>query len=299
MTQHPHSGPRAYLLLTFTTLCWGGNAVLAQLAVGQVSPMVVVSLRWIGTLLLLVSIARKHLVRDWPELRKRLPYLAAMGVLGFAGFNALFYVAAHSTSAINLGIIQGAIPVFVLLGALVAYRTPITPLQIAGVGLTMIGVVIVGSGGEMARLAALAFNFGDLIMVGACLLYAGYTVGLRRRPPVSSLSMLTMLAGSAFAASLTMTAFEAALGQLQWPTRTGWMIVALITLFPSFLAQICFIRGVELLGPGRAGVFINLVPVFASLFAVIFLQERFEAFHGIALTLVLGGIWLSERGRSI
>jgi len=293
--KHPHLV--AYLLLTFTTLCWGGNAVLGRLAVGEVSPMMVVSLRWIGTLVLLLLIARKHIARDWPALRKKLPFLAVMGALGFAGFNALFYLAAHSTTAINLGIIQGAIPVFVLLGALVAYRSPVTPLQIGGVSITMIGVVIVGSEGDMARLAALVFNFGDIIMIGACLLYAGYTVALRQRPQVSSLSLLTVMAGAALAASILFTATEATLGYLQWPTPSGWLIIGLITLFPSFLAQICFIRGVELLGPGRAGVFINLVPVFASIFAVIFLNEQFKAFHGIALTLVLGGIWLSERGK--
>ncbi len=297
LTQANQSSLRAYLFLTFTAICWGANTVFAQLAVGEVSPMVVVSLRWIGTPILLILVGRKQLQRDWPVLRKHLLFLAAMGAVGFTGFNSLFYIAAHSTTAINLGILQAAVPGFVLLGALAAYRTPITPLQIGGVIITIVGVVIVGSAGDMARLAALAFNFGDIIMVGACILYAGYTVGLRRLPKVSSLTLLTFMAAAAFAASLPFVAIEAALGQSQWPTPTGWIIVALITLFPSFLAQICFIRGVELLGPGRAGIFINLVPVFASLFAVGYLKESFEAFHGIALVLVLGGIWLSERGK--
>jgi len=295
-----HAAPsnlRAYLFLIFTTLCWGGNAVMSRLAVGEVSPMVLVSLRWAGTLLLLLVIAHKHIIRDWPVLKHRLPFLAAMGALGFAGFNSLFYIAAHSTTAVNLGIIQGAVPIFVLLGAFAAYRTPISALQIGGVILTLGGVVIVGSGGDVARLTALAFNFGDVIMIGACALYAGYTVGLRQRPSVSSLSLLTFLAGAALAASLAFTVAEASLGQAQWPTTMGWIIIALITVFPSFLAQISFIRGVELLGPGRAGVFINLVPVFASLFAVIILKEPFKAFHALSLALVLGGIWLSERGK--
>ncbi len=298
MTQARYTGLRAYMFLTITALCWGGNTVLARLAVGEVSPMVVVAMRWISVLALLLVLARKHLQRDWPEMRMRLPYLAAMGAVGYTGFNSLFYIAAHSTTAINLGIIQGAVPGFVLLGTLVFYRTPIGLLRSCGVILTMIGVVIVGSGGDMDRLMALAFNFGDVIMIGACFLYAGYTLGLRNRPQVSPLSMLTVMAGAAFAASLPLVAIEASVGQLLMPTATGWVVIGLITLFPSFLAQIFFIRGVELLGPARAGVFINLVPVFASLFAVAFLNESFEAFHGVALALVLGGIWLSERGKS-
>ena len=287
----------AYLLLTLTALCWGANAIFGRLAVGDVSPMVLTMLRWLLALALLAPLAQGQVRRDWPVLRRRLPFLATMGALGFTGFNAVYYVAAHYTTAVNIGIIQGSIPVFVLIGAFAVYRTAVTPLQIAGVVVTMLGVVLVGTGGDLARVAALAINRGDLLMVVACLLYAGYTVALQRRPPISALSLFMALAGAALVASLPLVALEAALGQLQWPTTTGWIIVVLAVLFPSFLAQMFFIRGVELIGPGRAGVFINLVPVFASIMAVAILGESFAAFQAIALGLVLGGIWLSELGK--
>jgi drug/metabolite transporter (DMT)-like permease len=294
-TAHAASSGRAYLLLTMTTLCWGANAVFGRLAVGEISPMLLVTLRWLGAVLLMLVFANRHIRRDWPTLRRHLPFLAAMGALGFTSFNALFYVAAHSTTAVNIGIIQGSIPVFVLIGVFIAYRSPVTGLQMAGVGLTMIGVVIVGTGGSLERLATLTLNHGDVLMIIACTLYAGYAVGLRRRPGVSSFGLFTVLAGAAFLFSLPLTAAELALDHFQWPTATGWIIAGLVTLLPSFLAQIFFIQGVELIGPGRAGVFINLVPVFASILAVAILREPFEGFHAIALGLVLAGIWLSER----
>jgi drug/metabolite transporter (DMT)-like permease len=209
----------------------------------------------------------------------------------------MFYVAAHWTTAVNLGIIQGALPVFVLIGAFAAYGTPIGGLQAAGVLVTMAGVAIIASGGEATRLASLTLNAGDVLMIAACALYAGYTVGLSRRPPVSPLSLFTGLACAAFVTSLPLALGEAALGRYQWPTPAGWLIVALVTLFPSFLAQIFFIQGVALIGPGRAGIFVNLVPVFASILALLVLHEPFEPFHAVALGLVLGGIWLSERGK--
>lgn len=291
------SSGRAYLLLTFTTLCWGANAVFGRLAVGEISPMALVTGRWLGVVLLIAVFARHHLRRDWPALRRKLPLVASMGVLGFTTFNALFYVAAHYTTAVNIGIIQGSVPMFVLIGAFAAYRTHVTPPQIAGVVLTMAGVAIVASGGEFSRLVALAVNFGDVLMVVACALYAGYTVGLRKRPAVSSLGLFAVMAIAAFVASLPLTIAEAALGQFQWPTLAGLLIVVAVTVFPSFLAQIFFIQGVAYIGPGRAGVFVNLVPVFASILAVIFLREPFEVFHAVALALVLGGIFLSERGK--
>lgn len=296
-TVHTEASGRAYVLLTLTTLCWGANAVFGRLAVGEISPMLLVSLRWLGVVLLMLIFARQYVQRDWPTLRRHLPYLAAMGALGFTAFNALFYIAAHYTTAVNIGIIQGSMPVFVLIGAFLAYRSPVTPLQIGGVALTIVGVVIVGSGGSLERLAALTINQGDMLMVIACMFYSGYAVGLRQRPAVSSLGLFTVIAGAAFIASVPLTAAELALGKLQWPSLTGWVVAGLVTLFPSFLAQIFFMNGVALIGPGRAGVFINLVPVFASILAVLVLSEPFEGFHAVALALVLGGIWLSERGK--
>ncbi|MCF8466250.1 MAG: DMT family transporter [Sneathiella sp.] len=288
---------RAYLLLTLTSLCWAMNAVLGKLAVGEVSPMAIVSLRWFGVVILLTIIARNHVRRDWPILRHRLGYILAMGTLGFTGFNILFYLSAHSTTAVNIGILQGSIPVFVLLGAFLALKTKVTPLQIVGVLLTITGVVIVGSGGSLQRLASFEINRGDAMMLAACVLYAGYTVALRNRPNVSALAFFTIMALAAFVTSLPFVFIEIGLERFQAPTATGWMVIAMITLFPSFIAQIAFITGVGMLGPGRAGVFVNLVPVFAAILAVTFLGEPFEMYHGVALGLVLFGIWLSEHGK--
>jgi len=122
-------------------------------------------------------------------------------------------------------------------------------------------------------------------------------VGLRRRPAAAALPFLTIMAAAALVTAIPLVAVEAALGRFQAPSPIGWLVVVLVTLFPSFLAQLTFIKGVELIGPGRAGVFVNLVPVFAALFAVTFLGESFQLFHGLALGLVLGGIWLSEHGK--
>ena len=115
---------RAYLLLTLTALCWGANAIFGRLAVGEISPMALVTLRWLGALGLLAVFAHAKVRRDWPAIRPHLMFVSAMGALGFTAFNALYYVAAHSTTAVNIGIIQGAVPVFVLAGALAVFRTP-------------------------------------------------------------------------------------------------------------------------------------------------------------------------------
>ena len=288
---------KAYLLLTTTTLCWGANAILGKIAVGEISPMLLVTLRWLSVVILLLLFARKYLVQDWPILRHHLRYICLMGTLGFTAFNALFYVAAHSTTAINIGILQGSIPVFVLLGTFLLYQLRITAVQASGVGVTLAGVVIVASGGDITLLADLSINRGDLYMLIACLFYAGYSIGLSRRPAVSALGLFSSIAMVAFIVSLPLLAIEIAGDKFQIPTATGWIVVALVSILPSLIAQVFFIHGVSLIGPGRAGVFVNLVPVFTSILAVVFLQETFELFHAVSLGLVLGGIGLSEMGK--
>ncbi len=285
-------------MLIVTTWCWGLNAIFGRLAVDQIAPMQLVMFRWLGVVLLMLLFSRNNLLRDWPVLRRHLPFLFLMGALGFTTFNALFYVASHYTTAINIGILQGSIPVFVLLGSLLLLRHRIGLIQAIGVGLTLGGVVIIASGGKPKELLDLEVNRGDALMLLACFFYAAYSVGLSRRPNVSALGLFTVMAIAAWLVSLPLIAVETWQQGWQAPTQTGWIIALLVTLLPSLLAQVFFINGVALIGPGRAGVFVNLVPVFASLMAVLFLRERFEVYHALALVLVLGGIGLSELGKA-
>lgn len=283
------------LLLSLTALFWAGNAVASRLAVGEVSPLLLVFLRWAIVCSLLLPFLAGRIRAAWPQIRPRLKVVVFTAAFGFTGFNALFYIAAHSTSALNIGIIQGAIPIFVLVAAFVFHRSPVTLLQAGGVTLTVLGVVLVASQGSLSRLAALTFNFGDLIMVLACLLYALYAVALKNRPAIDGLVFFAFMAAIAALAALPLALIEMARGDLILPSPEGWMITAYIALFPSCIAQIFFMRGVDLIGPGRAGVFVNLVPIFASLLAVLILTEPFRWYHAGALLLVLGGIVIAQR----
>ncbi len=286
---------RPALLLILTTLIWGSNAVAARLAVGHVSPMVLTTARWSVACIALWFVARRPLAASWPLLRPRWGYLAAMGVAGFTGFNALFYTAAHHTSAVNLTIIQGVVPVLVLLGGAVVLRLRVSALQALGVALTLAGVAVVASRGQWSVLRALDLNAGDVSVLLASVLYAGYTLGLRAKPAVSPLVFFAAVAAVAALASLPLLAWEVAAGHFFWPTPQGWLIILYVGLLPSFVSQITFIRAVELIGPARAGVFYNLTPVFGPALAVLVLGEPLQLYHVAALAMVLGGIWVAER----
>ena len=131
---------QAWLMLVLTTLFWGGNAVAGKLAVGEVSPMLLTWLRWTLAALLMLVVARHHLRQDWPVIRRRLPYLAMMGALGFTGFSGLLYSGLIRTTAINATIIQAGMPMFIFVLNLVIFRTASRPLQLVGYTITLVGV---------------------------------------------------------------------------------------------------------------------------------------------------------------
>jgi drug/metabolite transporter (DMT)-like permease len=283
------------LLLVLTTLIWAGHSIVGRLAVGQIGPMTLTCLRWGVALIPILLTARPALRRDLPLLRSHWPYLAAMGALGYTAFNALFYLAAHRTSALNLSIIQGAVPALVLIGARLFLGTRVTALQALGAVTTMAGVAAIAAQGDFSRLAAFAFNGGDVMIFIAAVLYAGYTIGLRERPRVSGLSLLAGMALAAFITSAPLMTWEIAAGGFIWPTAGGYATLVYVALGPAFISQIFFMRGVDLIGPGRAGVFVNLVPAFGAVMAVLLLGEQFAAYHFVALLLVIGGIAIAQR----
>ena len=288
---------RAYVLLTLTTLMWGGNAIAGRLAVGEISPMVLTCLRWVFVVAVMIPLVGRQVVAEWAKIRARWVFTILMGAFGFTAFNGLFYAAAHHTTAVNLTIFQGAIPVLVLLGTVLFFGARVIPLQIFGMIVTIVGVVLVSVKADLEILKTLSLNIGDVWMLVACLFYAGYTLGLRHRPAMPGLVFFAAMAAVAFVSSLPLIGIEIAQGTAQFPTPTGWLILLYVAIMPSLLSQIFFMRGVELIGPARAGLFVNLVPVFGALLAVLLLGEPFATYHALGLVLVLGGIWLAEQRR--
>jgi drug/metabolite transporter (DMT)-like permease len=283
------------VLLTLTAVFWAGNAVAGRLAVGHVSPMLLVILRWAVVLAVLWPIYGGQVRAHWSEVRPRLSRISLMAFLGFTAFNVLFYTAAYTTSAINIGILQGSIPVVVLIGAFLMHGTRASLRQIAGVLITSVGVVVVATQGAPLSILEIGLNRGDLAMLAACVLYAFYTVALRDRPDMPATAFFTLLALIAALTSVPPLVVETLLVGFALPTWQGWLVILYVAIFPSCLAQLFYLRGVDLIGPGRAGVFVNLVPVFAAILAVLLIAEPFALFHAVALALVVGGIWLAQR----
>lgn len=288
---------QAYVILCITTLLWGGNSVAGKLAVGHVSPMMLTSLRWVVAALVILVFTAPQVKRDWPEIRKNWLILLGYGALGFTGFNAFLYSALQYTSAINAVIEQAGIPMVIFVMNYLLFRTAFSMAQIAGFTLTLFGVALTASHGDLSTLLSLDLNQGDALMLAAALVYAGYTVALRWKPNIHWKSLIAITVLGAVASSLPLVAWEFAAGKIIMPDARGWAIVAYAALLPSLLAQILYVRGVELIGSNRAGLFINTVPIFGTILSIAIIGEALQIFHIIAMALVLGGIAVAERGR--
>ena len=287
-----------HFTLTMATLMWAGHTIAARLSVGEMSPMVMMGLRWFACLAILIVIFRRQIRAEWPRVRERLVWVILMGGGGMAGFTFFFILAAQHTTAVNLGITQSSVPAIVMLLSLAVFGTRIGIMQLVGLVLSFLGVAVLVTKASPAVLLAMRFNSGDLLMLVACVCYAAYMVGLTRRldmPPALMLSFFAVPASLVFALSMGVEYWA---GTMQMPGPKGLAIVVYCAIFPSMLAQICFMRGVELAGATRAGFYLNLIPVFSALMAVFILSERLYSYHAVSAVMVLGGIYLAERHKT-
>lgn len=288
---------KAYLSLVIATLAWGGNAVAGKLAVGHVSPMMLTFWRWFFAVAIIFAVSVPQLIKDWPVVRKNLPILLFLGVVGYVVFNGALYTAVNYTTAINVTVEQAVIPMLIFVINFALFRMKVSWAQILGFTLTLLGGIITAIHGDLSALVTLTVNFGDAIMMIAVVAYAIYTVALRWRPKIDWRTLMAVPAFFAMVFSLPLVFWEYSADRVIWPDAKGWVVVLYTGIFASLIAQVLYIKGVEEIGGNRAGLFINLVPVFGTLLSVAIIGESLQLFHIVALALALGGIAIAEWGK--
>ena len=291
----PRLFTNAYVLLIITALVWGGNAVAGKLAVDNVSPFLLTLLRWLFACSVLLPFAWPHLKHDWPIIRKHLGFLLILGATGFAVFNNLMYLALNYTSAINVAIEQASMPLILFALNYLLFQTRVTAFQVTGFIITLVGVAVTATRGNILALGDQPLNIGDIIMLCAVMVYGAYSAFLRNKPDIHLLSFLAVLGIAAFFATIPFAAFEIITGTIDWPNAQGWGVVIYAALFPSIVSQLFWVMGLEKIGSNRGGLFINLVPIFGALLAVLILGEQFQTYHAVGLVMVLGGIALAQQ----
>jgi drug/metabolite transporter (DMT)-like permease len=287
-----------YLLLSLASLFWAGNIVLGRYVAGHLPPMTLSCIRWIGACLMLLPFARPHLAKDWPTLRRHLPLMIALSATGFALNNALSYWALQFTQALNALLLQSAGPLFVALWSLMLFGVRLTWGQLAGIALSLAGVLTIILRGDLAALATIKPNIGDVMFTGALLSFGLYSALMPRRPVTHQLSLICFTMACGALLLLPASIWEYANGIRLKFDAISMITLAYVVIFPSTLAYLFFNRGIAMIGPNRAAPFFHLVPVFGSVMAILLLGEEPRVFHLAGYMMVFAGIVIASRKAS-
>lgn len=288
----------AFAALAVTMLFWSGNMIVGRALSGQIPPFLLALVRWTGALLVLLPFAVRHVAADREALRRAWRPVLLLGLTGVASFNAFIYSGLRHTTASNAILLQAGIPPLVLLVDRLLFKVRPSRWQLIGVLLSTCGVLAIIFAGDLRRLLALHFGYGDLLVLCGVAAWAVYTSMLKLRPAVHPLSLLAVTFAIGVTAMLPLAATEAEeIRRMNWT----WSVIAgcgYVALFPSLIAYLLFNGAVAEVGAGRAGQTINLMPLFGALLAAALLGEQLYRFHAAGMALIAIGLllsWLSTR----
>jgi drug/metabolite transporter (DMT)-like permease len=286
----------AYLMLVVAMLSWAGNVTVGRALAGWVPPFGLSLMRWSIAFVVVLPFAAREIIAKRRVIMREWRILLALGLLGVSICNSLSYLGLQWTTALNAALLNSAGPMLTLAASFLFFRERATPRQIAGVTVSLIGVLVIVLRGDMAALLALSINRGDVAILVGVLSWSIYTVLLRRRPSeLSPLAFLVVLFAIGVITLAPLYASEAVVGwslPMALPALLGYGFVG---LFPAVIAFFGWNRGVAAIGANRASLFTHLMPLFAALLAYVFLDERIALFHLTGAALIFLGIFLANR----
>ncbi|HXI05590.1 MAG: DMT family transporter [Bradyrhizobium sp.] len=284
-----------YLLLSITSACWAGNAVVGKIAAGHIPPVTLSFLRWFFAFLIVLPFSWRHVAQDWKLIRQKLGILLVLSATGVAAFNTMQYWSLEHTQAINTLLLQPAAPLFVAMWSLALFGVRLTWAQAIGITLSLVGVLVIMLRGDLASLQDINFNRGDLIFIVALLVFGLYSVLAARRPAIHGLSFVAFTFGCGAALLIPLFIWELGARPVMALDGPNLLTLFYVAVFPSTVAYLCFNRGVALIGANRAAPFFHLVPVFGTVMSILFLGERPQLFHFVGFALVLTGVFVASR----
>jgi drug/metabolite transporter (DMT)-like permease len=285
-----------YLLLTLTVLFWSGNFVLGRGIRDLVPPVTLNFYRWLGALVILLPFGLPRIRRQWPLVRRHWKMLALMSIPSISIFNTFIYTALQASTTTNTVLLNALVPIFIGVLAWAIFGVRLGAVQALGVFVSLAGLVFIITQGDLRALGDLDFSGGDFWTLSAGVSWALYSVLLRLRPvQMEPLTFLTAIVILGLVFLLPFYAWERTVkGGFEWSPAT-LAAIGYVCLFPSVLAYIFWNRGVELVGPNRAGLFFHLMPVFSILLAVALLGERLHGYHFVGMGMIFTGIVLNSR----
>ncbi len=278
-----------YLILA--NLFWAANFVVGQAAMKTMEPLQLTFWRWVLAAVPLLVLAHAVERPDWRAVLRRWPVLLLLSSLGMSGYTLLLYSALQHTSALNASLVTAANPALIMVLAVVLLRDRPRPLSWVGIGLGLLGVLLVLTGGELHRLLTLSINRGELLILGAITVWGLYTIIARRLsiPAITSTAVQVAIA----AVVLSPLALVAGAGLPETPSE-GWSL-AFIALFPSLGSYLLWNLALKRTTAANAGNYLNLIAVFTAVITVA-LGQPISMPQVLGGVLVISGVLLTSAG---
>ncbi|MES9870078.1 MAG: DMT family transporter [Sedimenticola sp.] len=286
------------LLLALTTLFWAGNAVVGKVAVGLISGIELSFWRWVIALVLLTPFAYKAVMKDLAYYRRHWLMMLLLGFLSVSVYNTFQYLALQWTSVINVGVVTATMPLMVFTLTWLAGQERASGYQRLGLLMALFGVLLVITRGDPGVLLGLELNPGDLLMLLAVFSFALYSVLIKPLPDdLNRLGLLWMLVFLGVLGILPFYLWDISRHALLTLNLDTGLILLYVGIFPSILSYFFWNRAVALGGANLAGMFCNLIPVYAMVLAVLLLEEKVTAFQLTGMLGIFAGIFLATSFR--
>lgn len=292
--------PSTALLLTIAPLMWAGNAIVGRSVNALVPPLTLNFFRWSIAALILLPFA-SWIFRRNSELWTHWRRFALLGLLGVGLYNSLQYLALKTSSPINVTLVAASMPVWMLMIGSMFFGVRVSAKQALGAVMSIAGVLLVLSRGELQQLLALRLVPGDILMILAAIIWSFYSwlLTLPKDPTQIRADWIAFLLAQVAFGAVWSGAFSAAEWTVTDPHIVwSWPLIAallFVAIGPAIIALRCWGLGVQRVGPTIAGFFSNLTPLFAALMSAAFLGETPHLYHGLAFLLIVGGIVVSSR----
>ncbi len=290
----------AYAGLALAVFFWSINTVIAKAVMFQIKPMTLSFYRWLVAFVILLPFAVPRLKKEWPLIQQHLGFLFILAVPSVAVYNSVVYFGAQYTTATNISLVVSTMPVMTLLFSWIINREDPYLLQVLGVTISLLGMVMIIAKGSWQVLLSLSFNSGDLLIVFSITSWALYSVLLKKREiDISPISFLIVLICFGMGCILPFYLWEfSVFGGIEInPANVSTFLY--LGIFPSILSYIFWNYGVKTAGPSVASIFMYLLPVYTSIIAYVFLNERLFFYHFVGGWLILSGLILSSFRRTI
>ena len=282
-------------LLVFATLLWGGNFVIGRAVAGDIPPITLAFLRWIVAFIIFFPIAYSRTKKEWPMLIKHFGAVLILALTGVATFNTLVYIGLHYTTSINASLMNSSTPIIIYILSFIFLKERLTKFQLFGTLLSLAGVLFIISGGSMESLLAFSFNKGDLIVLVAVICWSVYSLLIKKyagKLPGYSTFLVTIALGALMLLPFTGYELLTTSQAITWGASTIGAIFY-VGIIASIVAFLSWNTGVVALGANKAGIYLNFIPVFATIFAVLFLDEQLLMAQIIGGIAVIAGVFIT------